>query len=286
MLADLSGSSALFLNQGNMAATQQINQQLARLKHTVVHGKGRIVKTLGDGFLAVFAEAEQAAETALQLQQTWPSMSNHASALDLKLALTWGEVVDIDNDCYGDAINLASRILALTSAHENLASDDFMRQLSPRMQAHLRSLDKLYLRGRVEPLTVWQMCDADFSDTTPAFDAMAPLAHYPERICLSINGHEHLFGHANTPITIGRGPQANMRIDAHHVSRLHAHIEWQQGQFVLIDRSLNGTSVCFDHATHAQWLHRAACTLHDKGTITLAANQSTDARSTIVFTVA
>lgn len=290
MLADLSGSSALFLNQGNMAATQQINQQLAWLKQTVASGKGRIVKTLGDGFLAVFAEAAQASETALQLQQSWPSMSDNAAALDLKTALTWGEVVNIDNDCYGDAINLASRILALTSAHENLASSDFMDQLPARLQTQFRRLDNVYMRGRVAPVTVWQMFDADFADTAPYSDARTSMMQPAKRICLRVDEHEHIFNHTHAPITLGRSQHADMRLDANHVSRLHAHIDWQQGQFVLIDRSLNGTSVRIDHAKQmpVQLLRRASCTLHGSGLISLlsaVSSPSSDAKSTIRFEI-
>lgn len=274
MLADLSGSSALFLNQGNMAATKQINQQLTWLKQTVASGKGRIIKTLGDGFLAVFTEAEHASQTALQLQQSWPTMSGNAAALDLKIALTWGEIVDIDNDCYGDAINLASRILALTSAHENLVSSDFMDQLPPREKTQFRCLDKLYLRGRMAPVTVWQMSDADFADTVAAANNLEPTSHRPARICLRVGDREQHFDHTQAPISLGRNPHADMPIEASHVSRLHAHIDWQEGQFVLIDRSLNGTSVRFGNEMDAaaQLLRRASCTLHGTGVINLMPN--------------
>jgi len=287
MLADLSGSSALFLNQGNMTATKQINQQLTWLKQTVASGNGRIVKTLGDGFLAVFAEATHASETALQLQQSWPAMGGHAAALDLKIALTWGEVVNIEDDCYGDAINLASRILALTNAHENLVSSDFMDQLHPRVRTQFRCLDKLYLRGRMAPVTVWQMCDADFADTAAAADTHAST---PQRICLRVGDREHHFDHTQAPIYLGRNTHADIAIAANHVSRLHAHIDWQEGQFLLIDRSLNGTSVRFGHDMHtpSQLLRRASCTLHGTGLINLVPTTeppSTGVTTTIQFSI-
>lgn len=290
MLADLSGSSALYLSQGNIAATQQINQQLGCLKQTVANGHGQIVKTLGDGFLAVFAEAAQACQTAMQLQETWPTTSHKATALDLKIALTWGEVVEIDHDCYGDAINLASRILALTSAHENLVSHDFLSQLPPVQQIQFRRLDHLYLRGRSDPVTVWQMCDADFSDTIPADSLASPTEHQRPSIHLRMGERTHIFHHTDAPIALGRSPCADLCMDANHVSRLHAHIDWQQGQFVLLDRSLNGTSVHFDHikSSHVQLLRRTACTLHGTGLISLAPstpNPLPDATSTIRFEI-
>lgn len=43
--------------------------------------------------------------------------------------------------------------------------------------------------------------------------------------------------------TLGRGRQCDLVVDLSHISRKHARLEFREGNFLLIDQSLNGTSV-------------------------------------------
>ena len=79
------------------------------------HG-GREVKTVGDGFLVEFPSALEAVRCALEIQQVM-YRRNQSVPTDrkilLRVAVHLGDVEHRDGDVYGDAVNIASRILSL-----------------------------------------------------------------------------------------------------------------------------------------------------------------------------
>jgi hypothetical protein len=77
------------------------------------HG-GRIVKNLGDSFMVLFVAATDALRAALEIQ----NIVSGPGGIQLRLAMTTGDVEEIEGDAFGEAVNLAARILAQTPAGE------------------------------------------------------------------------------------------------------------------------------------------------------------------------
>jgi class 3 adenylate cyclase len=77
------------------------------------HG-GVVVKNLGDSFLAVFNAATDAVRAALELVES----ARELLGFGIKVGLATGDIEEIDGDCFGDAVNLANRILSKTPAGE------------------------------------------------------------------------------------------------------------------------------------------------------------------------
>ncbi len=75
---------------------------------------GRIVKNLGDSFLCLFPSATDALRAALDVQR----LAAGAAGIKIRLAMTTGDVEEIEGDAFGEAVNLASRILSKTPAGE------------------------------------------------------------------------------------------------------------------------------------------------------------------------
>src|SRR4030095_7357331 len=75
-------------------------------------------KLLGDGVLAVFTSARQAIEAALACGR-----AGGDSGLPLHLGLHAGHVIREDDNVYGGAVNIASRISGLSVPGEVLVSD-------------------------------------------------------------------------------------------------------------------------------------------------------------------
>jgi pSer/pThr/pTyr-binding forkhead associated (FHA) protein len=80
---------------------------------------------------------------------------------------------------------------------------------------------------------------------------------------------ERLFSSNQTPVVLGRSPQASFCVGDSRVSRSHARIEAHSGHFYLTDLSYNGSFVQFDHNEQVLALRRSTCTLHGSGVITL-----------------
>jgi hypothetical protein len=77
------------------------------------HG-GRVVKNIGDSFLCVFPAATDALKAALEILVATSRDGESA----IRIAMTTGDVEEIDGDAFGEPVNLAARILAQTPAGE------------------------------------------------------------------------------------------------------------------------------------------------------------------------
>jgi adenylate cyclase len=68
--------------------------------------------------------------------------------------LARGEVVEMGGDCFGDAVNVAARLLDHAGDNETLITAEVLPGCRRRNAALFRSLDQMVLRGRVEPVQV------------------------------------------------------------------------------------------------------------------------------------
>jgi class 3 adenylate cyclase len=77
---------------------------------TLVQYGGKVVKNLGDSFMALFPAATDAVRAALDLVETIPGQGQFS----IRVGIATGDVEEIDGDAFGDAVNLASRIINKT----------------------------------------------------------------------------------------------------------------------------------------------------------------------------
>jgi hypothetical protein len=194
-----------------------------------------------------------------------------APQLSLRVALACGEVIEQEGDFFGDAVNVAARLIEHTGDDETLVTDSVRDALPVSLQAAFRSLDRLAIRGRSEPVGVCVALRQDATDIpTTHFGDLA--AELPRTMWLDLSwlGRNRSFSSAQTPVLIGRDPQATCQLDLPTVSRSHARIDWHSGGFQLTDLSFNGTSVHFRGADPLS-LRRGTCTLVGSGAIGLGA---------------
>ena len=140
--------------------------------------------------------------------------------------------------------------------------------------ARFRSLDLVALRGRAEPVHVHLLEDAWRSAGSPAPTAFSDLHGVvlpPLGIRLRWPDADKFHTIEQLPLFLGRGADADCRIEDARVSRQHARIDADGTTFHLIDLSYNGTSVRFDNDGEVLSLRRGACTLHGSGIIALGA---------------
>jgi adenylate cyclase len=288
LFADLRGSTSMYERLGNADATTVVTQSVALLARVVDTRGGRVVKTLGDGLMATF-EAPTAAISAADdmhdsmarigisgepaLEMTMPAfeMTMPSVPLKLQVGLAHGEVVEMGGDVFGDAVNVAARLLDHAGDNETLATLSVVERLGEWDRSRFRSLDRMQLRGRAEPVHVHlQEPVRRFGDTaaTAYGDMLVPTPE-PEGIRLVWLDVNRVYAGSSLPVVLGRSPQATYIIDDNRVSRSHARVDWHGGTFQLVDLSYNGTYVRFDNDPEIISLRRGACTLHGSGVIGL-----------------
>jgi hypothetical protein len=155
------------------------------------------------------------------------------------------------------------------------------RVLGEWERSRFRSLDKIQLRGRAEPVHVYLLEPLrSFGDTaaTAYGDVETPAAVEPECIRLIWLDVDRVYAGASMPVILGRSLQATYTIDDNRVSRSHARIDWHGGTFQLDRPQLQRDLRPLQSRSELISLRRGACTLHGSGVIGLG-TPPTDALS-------
>jgi adenylate cyclase len=294
LFADLRGSTALFESMGNAQATGLVTRSIKAVAQLVPICGGVLVKTLGDGLLATFERSDFALQCSLRMLETVEAMNavpasprfQHTMprSVRLQVALASGELVELGGDCYGDAVNVAARLLDHAGDGEILVTQRVHEQLPDDLRPRLRHLDSIALRGRVEPVSVYVLGGRRTQDSGMTAFAEAPLADDPDGMRLSWRDQERVFDSPSLPVVLGRSPQAAFCVEDTRVSRSHARIDWHGGSFQLTDLSFNGTYVRFADGEIIS-LRRGSCTLHGHGRIGLGGSPAEPGSAIVSFEV-
>ena len=152
LFADIADSTALTERIGDAAFREKARDLDAALRTVIRENAGTPIegKLLGDGVLAVFTSARQAIEAALACGR-----AGDDAGLPLHLGLHAGDVIREENNVYGGAVNIASRISGLSAPGEVLVSET-VRSLA-RTSAGVRVEDRgeQALKGVGEVVRVW-----------------------------------------------------------------------------------------------------------------------------------
>ncbi|WP_093380343.1 adenylate/guanylate cyclase domain-containing protein [Variovorax sp. OV329] len=293
VFADLTGSTRVFEAMGNARATETVTRLIQWIGSVCEAHGGRVVKSLGDGVFAVFTSGGTATGAVLELQRnhqkrllTWPAPLR----MELQIGVASGEVVEVDGDCYGDAVNLASRLSDLAGPSQIWATEAVIDQLGG-VDARHRNLGPINIRGKNEMPVVYRI---DWQDEVTEFLTMPATLVPPQRVPDSTFGQIELswldvrtsFRATQLPIHLGRVDEAQFVVNDPRVSRLHARIEARSGSCVLVDVSTYGTWVRFHGTAGASGeiaLRREECVLHGSGEIGLGAPLSDFSAPTISF---
>jgi predicted ATPase/class 3 adenylate cyclase len=122
LFTDIEGSTALWeAKPAAMSEALVCHDEL--LRHTIESHGGRVFKTVGDAFCAVFASTHDALAAAVAAQQamadqTWPPEAQ----LRIRMAVHAGECEQRDDDFFGPTVNRVARLLAIGHGGQVLLS--------------------------------------------------------------------------------------------------------------------------------------------------------------------
>lgn len=292
VFADLVGSTGIFERLGDETAGRFVTQLTGALSKTFEQHRGRVVKLLGDGLFVVFPDEGNALaaciaiQNRLQEQPVYPG--GNAPAVQIQMGIEAGEVVEIDGDCYGDAVNSAARLADLAGAEQILTTQRVRDALEPLQQAQLRGMGPMYLRGKSEATDVfrvdWQ--PGRDSDATIMGASMSKGKAVKESLLeLSALGQTLRLEPSGEKLTLGRAATASLTLNDSRVSRVHATVEWRAGHFILSDASSFGTWVYVGNQNEPVVLRRTECHLVGHGQITLGCSRDAESAALVLYSV-
>lgn len=280
MFVDISGSTRLYTELGDVDAVKRVRGCLNLLCKVVEEHAGRTLKNTGDGLMCDFAHADQALTAAEAMQmavqgQTEPGLSIHAGC-------HLGHVIENSGDLFGDTVNIAARVAGVAAAGQIIATLETVQTLSQELQAKVRALDSVSVKGRSDPLPVFDYLWGRRTDLTIVG---VPVAKFNgSRLRLAGGGREILLDRSSKPgtIVLGRHSACEITVNDPAASRQHATIEVRGDKFVLVDHSANGTYVTWEGAAET-CLKREEMILPVRGRLALGSSTSVEGATVLAF---
>ena len=243
LFADISGSTELYERLGDHDARQRIGGCVGRLMERCRAVGGTVIKTIGDEVMCTFPDAESAYEAAVAMQE---SVSGAGDGLGVRIGFHFGTVISEAGDVFGDAVNIAARVVELAQSGQILTSRETVERLNSALKAGTRHLYSKEVKGKRESVDLFEVLWDTRFEATSMMDASAIAAAIAvPKATLSLRYGEQSFslGDGRSSMTIGRGLANDLIVELAAVSRQHARIDFRDGKFILSDQSTNGTFV-------------------------------------------
>jgi class 3 adenylate cyclase len=285
VFADISGSTRLYERLGNTTAQKVVDQCLRLLTEVTERYEGSVVKKIGDEIMCTFLTANHAARAASEMQRTVKQAVSfgqfQGETISIRVGFHFGAVIPKKGDVFGDAVNVAARVVAQAKAQQILTTRATLDLLDPELRSSTRYIDFVAVKGKQDELEIHEVL-WEFSDLTVVPES--PFGRTKQEVHLHLQfGDKSLDLDQSRPsVKLGRGEENDIIIPDHLASRLHARIELRRDRFVLVDQSLNGTYVRID-GDREVCLRRDEIPLRGSGVICLGRSTEASAEVCVLY---
>ena len=285
LFADIAGSTKLFETRGDVEARALTSQVLNALTQITLRHNGTVIKTIGDEIMCTFPGPSNALHASVDMQRRVAGDLVWArDHLAIRIGLHHGEALLEDGDVYGDAVNTAARMSQLAKREQIVTTSSTVIGVSSAAAFRIRSLGEAMVKGKQNGVDIvdllWQ---EDNSNVTMVAKAIRldqlPSSH---KLVMRTRGELTEISELSNSYGMGRDPGNQCIVDNEWVSRNHALIEFSRGQFLITDRSTNGTYVKIGADDEIR-LHRDSMPLRKSGSISLGQAMEKDPASVVFF---
>ena len=272
LFADLIGSTQLYERVGDSAAYRLVDRSLKEMQRAIESKDGRVVKHTGDGLMATFDRADDAADAALAMHAALRDIVDPTGqGLSVRVGFNYGSVIEDGHDVFGETVNFAARLAELATAGRALTTAETREQLSAQWSNELAALPPRILRGASRPLELFELKCESLGDVTIMKLTPFDLEEEIQELELRCGDQLIVIDPQRPVVRLGRSSDADLVVHDALASRKHAEIELRGDKFVLSDRSSNGTYVHI-YGEKEFLLNREEAVLHSHGRIALGAS--------------
>ena len=285
LFADVSRSTQLYETLGDHTAQGLVATCLTALSTVTNDYGGTVIKTIGDEIMCTFPDATLALEAAQAMQRAiehLPEVSKlRVAPLTIRIGFHLSTVVHREGDIFGDAVNVAARMVALAKPRQILTTEPTVNTLLEDVRFMVRCIDRTAVKGKSGEFDIYEVIWDTMGMT---FMATRPVAsHFGQaRLKLWRSGTLIEIDQRRPFASLGRHSDNEIVVAEALASRLHCRVEYRRGKFVLVDQSTNGTYVAV-HGRDSAFLHREEMVLEGNGVIGLGREVEPDEDGAIHF---
>jgi class 3 adenylate cyclase len=150
MFTDMVGYTSL-MQQDEKRAKMLRDKHRDVLQNLVSEHHGQILQYYGDGTLAIFGSAIEAALCGAEIQQ----LLQKEPKVPLRIGIHSGDVVYDDEGVYGDGVNIASRIENIAVSGSVLISEKINDELKNQTEVSTKLLGTYELKNVRNPVSIY-----------------------------------------------------------------------------------------------------------------------------------
>jgi len=276
LFADIAGSTRLYERLGDSKAKKVVDRCLSVLGDVVGENEGQLVKKLGDEVMCTFGDPHLAArastEMHLGLQRAAVLGKFGNESPRIRVGFHFGTVIRDGGDVFGDAVNIAARVVSQAKAHQTLTTKETLALLPVDLHDTTRFVDRFPIKGKAREVEIYEVI-WDTADLTVAPAGFKALARQAARMVLRFRDSEMELNQSSPSVKMGRGDDNEVVVPDYQSSRLHAKIELRRERFYLVDQSLNGTYVLIEGEEEACLKHEE---IHLRGSGVISLGRPTE----------
>ncbi|MEO0766164.1 MAG: alpha/beta fold hydrolase [Pseudomonadota bacterium] len=200
LATDMVGYSRLMETDEVGTITRQKAHRRALIDPEIARNQGQIIKTTGDGLLAVFHSAEDAVRAAIDIQKGMAQRERARSEdtrITFRIGINVGDVVFDEGDVFGDAVNVASRLESMSEPGGICISDVVYQLVQDGLDARFKNLGSQKVKNITRPVLVWQWTP---DTTSEQVDAAEPPRNQRVQFCIAPDGVQLAYAR------VGAGP--------------------------------------------------------------------------------
>ena len=246
LCADLTGGERLHQKLGASEAAHAIGRYQKRIVQTLEGFRGRLAAHAGLRVMAFFSEAEDALQSAVELQRRISTLPPQSGvALGVRVGVCVGHGSD-EMRFFDDLTDNAAISLSGFAQPGQVLLSVPKRAKGFNLDEHdVRSHPEITVRSGKRQLGVfeidWRAFGGAMIKATAEGSTISPVRG--QQLFIHFQGETLELNAKRNMVSVGRLASCGLRLHSERCSRVHARIEQRGDTFVLIDQSTNGTFV-------------------------------------------
>jgi class 3 adenylate cyclase/TolB-like protein/Tfp pilus assembly protein PilF len=148
------------MSENEVAAMEVLKIHDDAMREIVARNNGVVIKSLGDSFMVDFSSAVNAVRCAIEAQEHFHKHNLNKpefEKIQIRIGIHLGDVMNIGNDLYGDGVNIAARIEAITEPNRICVSAEIYNQVKNKMPVRAYAMGSIDLKNIAEPVDVYEL---------------------------------------------------------------------------------------------------------------------------------